>query len=138
MSEMTRQANLKLLREAEDKQNLSKEAIWRIQRQAAETEQIGTATLEELRKQGQQMDDIGREIDEVSAKLDQSQSLQNKFDMWAGNWLGGKKRAAIKEAQAEIAQRQAEENLQVGVLVILCVRSCVCGLVLVRPLSSPS
>lgn len=108
-----RAANLKVLKEAEEKQNLSKEAIWRIQRQAAETEQIGTATLEELRKQGQQMDEIGNEIDKVSSQLDRSQQLQNRFDLWAGNWLGGKKRAAMKEAQAEIAQRQAEENQQV-------------------------
>ena len=108
-----RAANLKVLKEAEEKQNLSKEAIWRIQRQAAETEQIGTATLDELRKQGQQMDEIGNEVDKVSSQLDRSQQLQNRFDLWAGNWLGGKKRAAIKEANAEIAQRQAEENQQV-------------------------
>ena len=45
----------------------------------------------------------------MNSKLDQSQQLQNKFDVWAGNWLGGKKRAALKEAASEIAQRNTED-----------------------------
>jgi len=43
---------------------------------------IGQASLEELRKQSQQMDDIHTEIAVVGTKLDQSQSLQNRFDLW--------------------------------------------------------
>lgn len=104
-----RDANQQLIREAESKQSATKDAIFRIQRQAAETEQIGSQTLEELRKQGSQMDDINADLEKVSTKLDQSSSLQNTFDKWAGNWFGGKKRDAMKEAAAEIAQRTQEE-----------------------------
>ena len=43
---------------------------------------IGQASLEELRKQSQQMDDIHTDIAVVGTKLDQSQSLQNRFDLW--------------------------------------------------------
>ena len=50
-----RQANMGKLQEIDDTQNKTKEAIWRIQRQAAEAEETGAMTLEELRKQGQQM-----------------------------------------------------------------------------------
>ena len=50
-----RDANMKMLNEAADTQNKTKEAIWRIQRQAAEAEDLGSKTLEELRRQGQQM-----------------------------------------------------------------------------------
>ena len=39
----------------EDIQNKTKEAIWRIQQQAAATEGIGNETLQELRRQGNQM-----------------------------------------------------------------------------------
>lgn len=104
-----REANLKMLNEAADTQNKTKDAIWRIQKQAEEAEGLGTQTLEELRRQGQQMDDINSELESVSAKLDQSQALQSRFDRWAGNWLGGKKRNAMKEAAAEIAERNQHE-----------------------------
>ncbi len=50
-----RDANLKMLNETSEVQNKTKDAIWRIQRQAAETEDIGVKTLDELRRQGQQM-----------------------------------------------------------------------------------
>ncbi len=48
-------ANLKMLNEASQIQAQTKEAIWRIQKQAAEAEGLGVQTLEELRRQGQQM-----------------------------------------------------------------------------------
>jgi len=107
------EANMAMIREAESKQTATKDSIFRIQRQLAETETIGGHTLEELRKQGSQMDDISNDLDKVSAKLDTSSSLQNTFDKWAGNWWGGKKKAAINEANAEIAQRNAEEMSKV-------------------------
>jgi hypothetical protein len=49
----------------------------------------------------------------VNTKLDQSQALQSRFDRWAGNWLGGKKRAALKEAAAEIVDRSGQEHTKV-------------------------
>jgi len=108
-----KQANLEKLKEADEIQAKTKEAIWRIQRQAAEAEGLGTQTLEELRRQGEQMDDIHTELESVSQKLDQSQALQSKFDRWAGNWLGGKKAKAMKEAAAEIALRNQEEHSKI-------------------------
>eukprot|EP01034_Spumella_vulgaris_P027559 gene27559-34298_t len=83
-----KEANLQKLREADEIQGKTKEAIFRIQKQAAEAEGLGVQTLEELRRQGQQMDDINTELEGVSVKLDQSAALQSKFDKWAGNWLG--------------------------------------------------
>eukprot|EP01031_Cornospumella_fuschlensis_P039668 gene39668-48296_t len=38
-------------------------------RQAAEAEEIGTKTLDELRRQGAQTDEILQEVDSVSKKL---------------------------------------------------------------------
>ena len=108
-----RDANLKKLKEADKIQDKTKEAIWRIQRQAAEAEELGTQTLDELRRQGQQMDDINSELESVSAKLDTSKALQSKFDAWAGNWLGGKRRQAMNEAAAEIQERSKEEHTRI-------------------------
>ena len=42
--------------------------------------------------------------------MDTSKALQSKFDAWAGNWLGGKRRAAMNEAAAEIQERSKEEH----------------------------
>lgn len=58
-------------------------------------------------------DDINMEIDQVSTKLDTSQMLQTKFDMWAGNWLGRRKGQAMKEATREITQRHQEDQLKI-------------------------
>ena len=49
----------------------------------------------------------------MNAKLDQSAALQRKFDVWAGNWLGGKKRQAMKEAAAEIAEANKADHSKV-------------------------
>ena len=49
----------------------------------------------------------------VHSKLSTTQVLQTKFDAWSGNWFGGKRRAAIKEAEAEIVLRNREEYSQV-------------------------
>ena len=50
-----KEANLKKLKEADKIQERTQVAILRIQRQTAEAEELGTQTLDELRRQGQQM-----------------------------------------------------------------------------------
>ena len=50
-----RAANQKMLEETNEIQDKTKETIYRIQRQAAEAEELGTETIEELRRQGTQM-----------------------------------------------------------------------------------
>lgn len=50
-----REANLQKLKEADAIQCKTQVAIKRIQKQTAEAEEIGTQTLDELRRQGQQM-----------------------------------------------------------------------------------
>lgn len=109
----SREANLSIIRAAEEQQNATKESVFRIQRQLQETESLGGTTLEELRKQTEAMDGINRDLDTVDAKLDETAKLQTKFDWWAFNWLGGKKKKAVAEAQAEIAASKAEEALKV-------------------------
>ncbi len=104
---------MRVLAETNDIQSKTKDTIFRIKQQASETEALGAATLEELRKQGQQMDDINSELESVNTKLDQSQALQSRFDRWAGNWFGGKKNAALKEAQQEIAEAQKSEHSKI-------------------------
>lgn len=52
-------------------------------------------------------------MESVSGKLDQSQVLQSKFDRWAGNWLGGKKSKAMKEAAQEITERNQQDHSKI-------------------------
>lgn len=55
MSVDRREANLSTLKDATDIQDKTKQSIFRIQRNAAETEEIGNQTLQQLREQGAQM-----------------------------------------------------------------------------------
>ena len=50
-----RDANMKKLKEADQIQDKTLEALTRAQRQAAEAEELGAQTIDELRRQGQQM-----------------------------------------------------------------------------------
>lgn len=50
-----RDANMKKLKEADHIQDKTLEALTRAQRQAAEAEELGAQTIDELRRQGQQM-----------------------------------------------------------------------------------
>lgn len=113
MAAERKEANLRMLAETRDIQDKTKDAVSRIQKQALETEEIGAMTLEELRKQGEQMEQITTEIDAVSDKLDQTQKLQDTFDVWSGGIFGFGKRKAQKAAQAEIALKAQEELMKV-------------------------
>lgn len=50
-----RDANMKKLKEADRIQDKTLESLTRAQRQAAEAEELGAQTIDELRRQGQQM-----------------------------------------------------------------------------------
>ena len=50
-----KEANLKMLNETSDIQNKTKETVFRIQKQVEETQELGVATIEQLRRQGAQM-----------------------------------------------------------------------------------
>jgi hypothetical protein len=103
------EANRAMLQETEQKQNQTKEAVGRIKAQIGETETLANSTLQELREQGAQMDNINMDVIGVQQKLETSSSLQDTFDVWSGGLFGGKKRAAKREAQEISRQRVAEE-----------------------------
>lgn len=104
-----RAANQKMLSEAEETQQKTKDAVLRIQQQTAATEDLGKATLDELQAQGRQMNDINNDIDDVNSKLDTASGLQDKFDIWSGSLFGIGKRKANAEAAQEIATKNLEE-----------------------------
>jgi hypothetical protein len=58
-------------------------------------------------------DDVNAELDSVNSKLETSKALQTRFDAWAGNWLGGKRSKAMKEAAEEIADRNKEDHSKI-------------------------
>lgn len=102
-------ANRKMLQETEEIQSQTKEATQRIKAQLGETTTIANSTLQELREQGAQIDNINMDVIGVQQKLDQSSALQDTFDVWSGGLFGGKKRAAKKEASELSRQRVMEE-----------------------------
>lgn len=113
MASFAGKGNAQLLEEAEGIQDKTKESIMRMKQQTAESEAIGTATLEELRRQGEQIDENQQEVDAIDDKLEKAKGLQNQFDRWAGNWFGIKKGRANKEAKAEIESRNANTEVSI-------------------------
>jgi hypothetical protein len=130
-----RDANMKVLSEAEATQVKTLESIERMKRQAASTEEVGAATLEQLRSQGNQMDDLSGELVGLNVKIEKTKKLQSTFDAWAGrtplyvwrlynnhefillywlgNWGGWKRNAADKEANNYIAMNKDNKLLMV-------------------------
>lgn len=49
-------------------------------------------------------------MDHVAVQLDKTQALQNQFDRWAGNFFGGKKNAALREASKEQIKNNARDD----------------------------
>ena len=58
MSGFTGRDAEQMLAKTDDTQNKTKDSITRMKQQTAESEAIGTATLDELRRQGEQMDEV--------------------------------------------------------------------------------
>jgi len=87
MEKEQQQKNLSMLKEADSIQDKTLEALQRAQRDAAETEGLGIETLQELGKQGDQMDTIDTEVDRAHHKLETSSRLQKQFERWTGNIL---------------------------------------------------
>lgn len=105
--------NQKLIEETKQIQEQTKDATSRIKQMAAEANEIGNESLDQLRQQGNQMNEITADVETVSNKLDEAQKLQNTFDVWNGNIFGFSRRKAEKEAAAEILARQKEELMSV-------------------------
>jgi hypothetical protein len=105
-----RDANMQVLQDTTNIQDKTKEAVGRIQKQAAESELIGIHTLEEMRKQGQQMDNINGQVLSTNEKLDKAEALQNRFERW--HW-GGTKKIAKADAEHEQAEKQLTGHVQI-------------------------
>jgi hypothetical protein len=107
-------ANRKMLSQAEKTQEDTKAAAIRIKQRLQETEDIGSATLQQLGHQGHQLDELHNELTDIDNKLAQTTQLQSNFDFWAGNWSGTKKSAAGQEAKNYIAAQSDNKGLHVS------------------------
>eukprot|EP00934_Nitzschia_sp_Nitz4_P006046 Nitzschia sp. Nitz4//scaffold25_size161228//126864//128873//NITZ4_002452-RA/size161228-processed-gene-0.169-mRNA-1//1//CDS//3329544652//6036//frame0 len=87
------------LDEAAETQRKTREALSRIRRQAAETEDLGALTLQDLEDQGQRLDSVADETGKLNDKLNKTKKLQDRFAKWSFQF--GTNRAAQKEAREE-------------------------------------
>jgi hypothetical protein len=108
-----REANMKVLQDTTNIQDKTKAAVGRMQKQAFESEEIGIKTLEEMRKQGLQLDNINGQVSNTKEKLDKSEALQNRFERWGGHWMGGSKNTAKAEAEHELAQKELTAHMRI-------------------------
>jgi len=68
-------------------QKKTMDAIDRINNNISDINSIGVSSLEELRKNSEQINDITAETTLIDKKLDISQKLQKKFDRWNGKFF---------------------------------------------------
>jgi hypothetical protein len=84
--------------------------VLRIQRQAAETAEIGTMTLQELQNQ---RTTLGRALeggDRMNDLLDVSEKLQNRFSRWALKF--NNRREGRRDAKAELRNEKRRDELK--------------------------
>lgn len=102
--------NAEVIQEADDVQQKTKAALYRIQQQATEAEELGEGTLEEMREQRYQQQRIQMDAEDLNASLTKTKKLQNSFDRWAGNWRGYHKKQAKAEAHEKIAAAERKRQ----------------------------
>lgn len=73
--------------ETDKLQKKTMDAIDRINNNISDINSIGVSSLEELRKNSEQINDITAETTLIDKKLDISQKLQKKFDRWNGKFF---------------------------------------------------
>ena len=88
-----------ILEEIEDLQQRTAAAAFRCQIQLNEAELIGDGTLQVLRQQRDTILSINESTEALNDKVDHSNKLLNRYDVWAGHWFGRNKRIARKEAK---------------------------------------
>ncbi len=77
----------KLLDQADNLQQKTKEAVNRISTNIADIDNIANLTLEELRANSQQIDGTINQTNIIDKNLDISEKLKNKFSMLNGNFF---------------------------------------------------
>lgn len=100
MSEGLLRTNAEALDATCDVQRRTKAALVRIQRQAAQTQDLGEETLTSLQRQRKQAGRIQDDAKRAEYELDKTDRALNKFDRWGGRFFGGRKRASKREAKA--------------------------------------
>lgn len=103
-------SDAKVLAEASAIQGDTRAALRRIRQQASETQEVGSATLQELHNQRQQFYRISDAADRVEGQLKVTERLQNQLSRWTLNFNG---RAARRVAQAETQfEKKKDETAQ--------------------------
>lgn len=98
--------DLKKKNEIIDMQDKTIDALSRINRNAEETRGIASSTLEELRYQNNQIDNIGGELDNTTTKQETSKILINRFNVLSKpitSLFGMRENVSIKKDSSKLS-----------------------------------
>jgi Snare region anchored in the vesicle membrane C-terminus len=104
--------NRAILDQVDDLQQRTAEIAYRCQLQLRETEQIGELTLDVLQEQRKTIASIDDSTEALNDKLDHSNKLLNRFDLWAGHWYGRNKRIARKEGKQALKDMKLTSSVK--------------------------
>jgi hypothetical protein len=103
--------NAEVIHEADGIQQNTKVALYRIQQQAAQIEELGDNTLSKMKHQHYQSKKIQEDAENLNSSLKKTKKLQNSFDRLTGNWRGRHKKQAQIEAKEYIAAADKNHEL---------------------------
>jgi len=106
--------NEDVIQAADGIQHKTKTALYRIQQQADQTEELGGNALAKMREQRLQANKVQMDAEDLNASLDKTKKMQNSFDRWSGNWFSRREKQAPtrvdKKVTSVVERRQKQNN----------------------------
>ena len=106
--------NEDVIQAADGIQHKTKTALYRIQQQADQTEELGGNALAKMREQRLQANKVRMDAEDLNVNLDKTTKMQNSFDRWSGNWFSRREKQAPtrvdKKVTSVVERRQKQNN----------------------------
>mmetsp|Transcript_22768 Transcript_22768/g.25595 ORF Transcript_22768/g.25595 Transcript_22768/m.25595 type:complete len:353 (+) Transcript_22768:65-1123(+) len=97
--------NQSAIQETKDFQQLTLDALRRTRRQATESKEVGTKTIEQLEDYDARLSKTKQQTNQLVETLKKTEKQQNKFALWSGQFTN--RRKAKKELQQEATEAEA-------------------------------
>jgi len=94
-----------VIQETKDLQQLTLDALRRTRRQATESKEVGTKTIEQLEDYDTRLSKTKQQTNQLVETLKKTEKKQNKFALWSGQFTN--RRKAKKELQQEATEAEA-------------------------------
>jgi hypothetical protein len=109
--------NEDVIQAADGIQHKTKTALYRIQQQADQTEELGGNALAKMREQRLQANKVRMDAEDLNVNLDKTTKMQNSFDRWSGNWFSRREKQAptrVDKKVTSVVERRQKQNIDLN------------------------